>query len=173
MGELKRSIVLAGIKHCGKSTLGALLARRSGAEFLDTDRMLEALNRSGNQDPEKLLRHVKEDIDGFVGTAPQFDDITMLAIRRRVYDEEPVVAYIVMDSLQELAQYVRVSYRTAVSEIETILKEWAAGFGGLLREYEREKYLLVFTRAALDECINNKFRILETVSSTASSGSES
>ena len=93
-----------------------------------------------------------------------FHDVTeLLAIRRRVYDEEPVVAYIVMDSLQELAQYVRVSYRTAVSEIETILKEWAAGFGGLLREYEREKYLLVFTRAALDECINNKFRILETV----------
>ncbi len=93
-----------------------------------------------------------------------FDDVTdLLAIRKQVYDEEPVVAYVVIDSLQELAQYVRVSYRTAVSEIETILKEWAAGFGGLLREYEREKYLLVFTRSALDECISNKFRILETV----------
>lgn len=93
-----------------------------------------------------------------------FDDVTeLLAIRKKKYDEEPVVAYVVIDSLQELAQYVRVSYRTAVSEIETILKEWAAGFGGMLREYEREKYLLVFTRSALDECINNKFRILETV----------
>ena len=38
---LKRSIVLAGIKHCGKSTLGALLARRYGVEFIDTDRELE------------------------------------------------------------------------------------------------------------------------------------
>ena len=93
-----------------------------------------------------------------------FSDVTeLLAIRKRVYDEEPVVAYIVIDSLQELAQYVRVSYRTAVSEIETILKEWAAGFGGLLKAYEREKSLLVFSRTALDECINNKFRILETV----------
>lgn len=39
--ELKRSIVLAGIKHCGKSTLGALLARRYGVTFIDTDRELE------------------------------------------------------------------------------------------------------------------------------------
>ncbi len=93
-----------------------------------------------------------------------FDDVTdLLALRKKKYDEEPVVAYIVIDSLQELAQYVRVSYRTAVSEIETILKEWVASFGGMLREYEREKYLLVFNRAALDTCINNKFRILETV----------
>ena len=73
------------------------------------------------------------------------------------------MAYIVIDSLQELAQYVRVSYRTAVSEIETILKEWVAGLGGMIREYEREKYLTVFNRAALNDCIANKFRILETV----------
>lgn len=93
-----------------------------------------------------------------------FCDVTeMLALRRKKYEEEPVVAYIVIDSLQELAQYVRVSYRTAVSEIETLLKEWASGFGGMLREYEREKYLLVFNRAALDECIEKKFQILETV----------
>ncbi len=93
-----------------------------------------------------------------------FNDITELtAIRRTQYETEPVVAYIVIDSLQELAQYIRVSYRTAVNEIENKLKEWAASFGGMLREYEREKYLLVFTRAALDKCIKNKFRILDTI----------
>ena len=93
-----------------------------------------------------------------------FNDITeLLDIRTRKYNEEPVVAYIVIDSLQELAQYIRVSYRTAVNEIELRLKEWAAGFNGILREYEREKYLLVFTRAALDKCIRNKFKILDII----------
>ena len=48
MGELKRSIVLAGIKHCGKSTLGALLARRYHAELVDTDRVLEECFRAEN-----------------------------------------------------------------------------------------------------------------------------
>jgi len=93
-----------------------------------------------------------------------FTDITeKLALQKKIYDEDAVVAYIVIDSLQELAQYIRVSYRTAVNEIEAKLKEWVASFGGMLREYEREKYLLVFHRAALDKCIRNKFRILDTI----------
>lgn len=93
-----------------------------------------------------------------------FHDVSeLLAMQKKQYEDEPVVAYIVIDSLQELAQYIRVSYRTAVNEIEGKLKEWAAGLGGMLREYEREKYLLVFTRSALDRCIRNKFRILDTV----------
>ena len=48
-----------------------------------TDRMLEALNVAPESAPEKLLETVRSDIDQFVGDAPQFDDITMLAIRRR------------------------------------------------------------------------------------------
>lgn len=93
-----------------------------------------------------------------------FRDVTeILALQKKKYEEDPIVAYIVIDSLQELAQYVRVSYRDAVSAIEEILKKWAMGFGGMLREYEREKYVLVFSRRALDECIANKFHILETV----------
>ena len=95
-----------------------------------------------------------------------FNDVTKLTdLMRKRSEEEPVVAYIVIDSLQELAQYIRVSYRTAVNEIESKLKEWAASFGGMLREYEREKYILIFTRAALDDCIRSKFRILDTVRS--------
>ena len=95
-----------------------------------------------------------------------FNDITdLLYIRDRKYKEDPIVAYIVIDSLQELAQYIRVSHRTAVNEIELRLKEWAASFNGILREYEREKYLLMLTREALDQCIQNKFKILEIVRS--------
>ena len=95
-----------------------------------------------------------------------FRDITELeAMRRTMYENEPIVAHIVIDSLQELAQYIRVSYRTAVNEIEAKLKEWAASFGGMLREYEREKYILVFTRKALDTCVRNKFQILDTIRS--------
>lgn len=48
-----------------------------------TDRMLAALNRAGDRSPEELLCAVKQDIDEFVGEAPQFDDITMLALKIR------------------------------------------------------------------------------------------
>ncbi len=95
-----------------------------------------------------------------------FQDTTdLLALREQKYQEDAVVAYIVIDSLQELAQYVRVSYRTAVNEIEGKLKEWVESFGGMIQEYEREKYLMVCNRAALDKCIKNKFKILDTIRS--------
>lgn len=41
MKKPERPVVLAGIKHCGKSTLGRLLARRWLIPFLDTDTELE------------------------------------------------------------------------------------------------------------------------------------
>lgn len=45
------------------------------------DRMIDALNREPDAVPEQLLKNVKEDVDLFVGTAPQFDDITMLGLK--------------------------------------------------------------------------------------------
>ena len=45
-----------------------------------TDRMLDALNKAPKASPEELLNNVKAATDEFVGEAPQFDDLTMLAI---------------------------------------------------------------------------------------------
>ncbi len=41
MKKLLRPVVFCGIKHCGKSTLGALLAQRCTVPFFDTDAVLE------------------------------------------------------------------------------------------------------------------------------------
>ena len=45
-----------------------------------TDRMLDSLNRDPDADLKTLLKNVREDIDGFMLDAPQFDDITMLGL---------------------------------------------------------------------------------------------
>ena len=49
-------------------------------ELFGTDRMLAALNLNPKADPKMLLKHVKAEIDGFAGGAPQFDDITMMCL---------------------------------------------------------------------------------------------
>lgn len=49
-------------------------------QLYGTDRMLEALNRNQDVSCEVLLDRMKEDVDTFVGEAPQFDDITMLSL---------------------------------------------------------------------------------------------
>lgn len=48
-----------------------------------TDRMLAALNQNRTLGPKGLLQQLKADLDRFVGTAPQFDDITMLSLQRK------------------------------------------------------------------------------------------
>ena len=60
-------------------TDGVPEATNAQEQFYETDRMIEALNEKTDLSPEELLRHMKADVDAFVGDAPQFDDLTMLA----------------------------------------------------------------------------------------------
>lgn len=50
-------------------------------ELYGEERLQEVLNRNRGLDPDKLLQKVKEDMDAFVKEMPQFDDITMLALK--------------------------------------------------------------------------------------------
>lgn len=61
-------------------TDGVVEATDSRNRLYGTERMLAALNRNKEKRSEELLLKIKEDIDLFVGEAPQFDDITMLAL---------------------------------------------------------------------------------------------
>jgi len=48
--EKKKNIVLCGLRGSGKSTIGKLLAKRFGFDFVDTDNLIEQKNRSRIQD---------------------------------------------------------------------------------------------------------------------------
>ena len=62
-------------------TDGVTEATDSHNELFGTDRMIDALNSEPKASPADLLSIVKKSIDGFVGEAPQFDDITMLNLQ--------------------------------------------------------------------------------------------
>ncbi|SDA77804.1 sigma-B regulation protein RsbU (phosphoserine phosphatase) [Butyrivibrio sp. INlla18] len=62
-------------------TDGVTEATDSNNVLFGTDRLVDALNKEKDADATTLLRVVKNDIDAFVGDAPQFDDITMLCFR--------------------------------------------------------------------------------------------
>ena len=69
-------------------TDGVTEAKDGANALYGTGRMLAALNQNDGLELKELLHRVKADIDGFVGAAPQFDDITMLSLRRRRAGEE-------------------------------------------------------------------------------------
>ena len=64
-------------------TDGVTEAMTAEREQFGMDRLQEALTASPDTEPETLLLHMRESIDRFVCGAPQFDDITMLALRYR------------------------------------------------------------------------------------------
>jgi sigma-B regulation protein RsbU (phosphoserine phosphatase) len=45
-----------------------------------TDRLIEALNKHKDCSVTDLLKNIKAEVDGFVGDAEQFDDLTMLGL---------------------------------------------------------------------------------------------
>ncbi len=49
-------------------------------QLFGTDRMTDALNIDPDGDPQALLQTMKQQVDLFVGDAPQFDDLTMLCL---------------------------------------------------------------------------------------------
>lgn len=62
-------------------TDGVTEATSAEIQLYGEDRLLRAVNAREFEDMSDLCRYVKADVDAFVGDAPQFDDITMVAFR--------------------------------------------------------------------------------------------
>lgn len=93
--KIRAGFVLAGMEgmryKCGEMQLdvgdkifqytdGVTEATNANNELYGMDRLTDILGENSALSPTELLPKVKEDIDRFVGEAPQFDDITMLCL---------------------------------------------------------------------------------------------
>ena len=72
--------------------------------------------------------------------------------------ERSVIAYILIDNLDELSRHVQ-DFGSEVNDIAGILRDFAAELDGVLREYDRNKYLLITNRAGLNRCIASSFSV--------------
>ena len=98
------------------------------------------------------------DLNGKLNYLVTFTDVTELSdLKEKTERDMPAVAYIDVDNLEELTQYTRVNYRDASRKVDDILIRFAASVNGLLREYERDRYLLLFSQEKLRECEEDKF----------------
>ena len=75
-------------------TDGVAEATDRNKELYGTERMLAALNREADAQPDRILSNLTEDIDRFVDGAEQFDDMTMLCFRYQgPSDEERAILH--------------------------------------------------------------------------------
>ena len=61
-------------------TDGVPEATNANNELFGTDRMIDALNIKADAGPKEILNNVRVSVDEFVGTAEQFDDLTMVCL---------------------------------------------------------------------------------------------
>lgn len=147
---------------------------------VNTETLIGALSKKDDEDNEQVADNAsvsaiingrnymvniyKQSLGQNIYYLMTFTDYTDYArLLKKTEDDAPVVAHIVLDNLNEIAEYVRVNYRSAANEIEDILKKFANDMNGFIREYDRDKYIMVFSREKYEECAENKFDILETV----------
>ena len=91
------------------------------------------------------------------------DTEDFLALAEKHEAESPVIAYIQLDNLRELAQYVRADYRSAAAEAENILRAWVADMHGFIREQTGDKYIAVFSQKEFEKQIKNDFDVQKRV----------
>ena len=76
----------------------------------------------------------------------------------------PLVAILMVDNYEELMKACPESKRSAVlAALEEKLNDWAAGSGGLLLSYDRDRYLFVFEEKDYGGYTESKFDVLEKV----------
>ena len=96
-----------------------------------------------------------------------FSDVTTLLETQKKYeDERTVVCYISIDNIEDVLRYVHEKFSEEISRVDDKLKEWARSVNGILKSYDNDKYILMFDSVYLDECIKNRFSILDTIRDT-------
>lgn len=94
-----------------------------------------------------------------------FIDITDFLQLKKSYDDEKITAGIfVIDNYDDLMQSMEDSNRPQMlAEIDKKIVQWMSFTNGIIKKYERDKYLLLFEYKYLKAFEENKFEILDTV----------
>ena len=93
-----------------------------------------------------------------------FTDITELRkLEQRILDEDTVIAYAMIDNLDELLQYIEEGYGRAAEEVEKILEKYFQSVGGFVREYGNNRFMCVFEAQQLASLEDDKFSLLDEI----------
>ncbi len=93
-------------------------------------------------------------------------DITELEnTKKRLEERTAVVAYVMVDNLDELLRHEQEEYRNSASAAEKVLRTWAAEANGILKEYQHDRYIFIFEAEMFYEFEKHGFDVLDKVRS--------
>ena len=103
--------------------------------------------------------------DGEIILLLYFIDTTELVNLKKTYDDEKtVVGVFIIDNYDDLMQSTEDTKRPQmIVEIENKINNWTAYANGIVKKYERDKYLFIFENKYLKNFQEKKFDILDSV----------
>ncbi|MDE7011348.1 MAG: DHH family phosphoesterase [Oscillospiraceae bacterium] len=101
---------------------------------------------------------------GIIVTA-YFVDVTEREHMRSVYDaSRPVVTLLVLDNYEELLKAGGEAAKSAVlAQIDERINAWVQNTGGMLRKFDRDRYLFICDEQSFEQLAAEKFSLLESI----------
>ena len=90
-------------------------------------------------------------------------DVTDYENTRVLYEESrPIPGVVVIDNLEEMIRNYPDRVKNDIRDsVEDRLRRWCESYNGILRRYDRDRYLVVFEKKDVDQMRKNKFDIIE------------
>ena len=90
-------------------------------------------------------------------------------IRQEYEDSRPVAAIIVIDNLDEMYKNQPDRIRNDIRDaVEDKLVQWCDGLQGIVKRFERDRYLVLFESRCLEELKNSRFQLVEDIHQVSS-----
>lgn len=92
------------------------------------------------------------------------DNTGFFELKQKYQDEKSIVSLMVIDNYDDLMQSVEDSGRPLIlAEIEKKVTSWAVFTGGILKKFERDKYLFIFQAQHFKTLEEKRFEVLDSV----------
>lgn len=106
----------------------------------------------------------KVNSSGYILFIYLIDRTEYVELKERYNDEKVAVSLIVIDNYDDLMQSMDDSKRPyMLAEIDKRIVDWMSFTNGIIKKFERDKYLFVFEKKYLKEIQEKKFEILDIV----------
>ncbi|NSW90047.1 MAG: DHH family phosphoesterase [Firmicutes bacterium] len=106
----------------------------------------------------------RTDVTDYILLLYFLDNTEIVELKTKYNEEKPVTGIIIIDNYDELMQSMEdVARPQILAEIDKKIVQWMGFTGGILKKFERDKYLFLFEYKYLKDFEDKKFEILDTV----------
>ncbi|MBE6551096.1 MAG: hypothetical protein E7665_03050 [Ruminococcaceae bacterium] len=84
-------------------------------------------------------------------------------LENEIKEKNPIVSYISVDNYSDSVSSRQNDYRTVTAKIAMLLQNWASEHNAILRETDRDRYIMIMEEKYLASMMEKKFDILDDV----------